>query len=351
MAAKDYGPLRSAISIIGGVLYLVSSVAAVPLVWRLIVHLRAGQPDLALAWALGLAALILFLLAWFVIDRVCNVAIDSVEEMARMHRTTRAAADRQAQMLADLIERIDGLTHWTAMSEATRSLLVRRREIDVFAKQIESAIGEGDWPEASRLIEMYEEHFGDHEMAEQFRKQLGSAHEAADDRVIRGRITEVRRLMDEQNFPAAEMALTRLCNDFPDDKRLDDLRSTFVRAQRRYREGVEDTFRRLLADRKFEEAAPLIDEMRWLDSDALAAYREQWKDCLRQAQHEARDSFSAAVKDKQWAKAVEIGDVILARFPDTTLAAEVRKHIDALRQRANPAAAPEGQSEPGPAEQ
>lgn len=334
MAAKEYGPVRAAMAIVGAVIYLLASLSALPLVLTLISGMRTGDRGTALAGGLGLGGVLVVVLGWSAMTRLLGVVIDGVEELGRLHRTTRAASDRQAQMLADLIERVDGVAHWTAMSEPTRSLLVRQREIDVFRKQIETAIGEGDWPVANQLIGTYEQHFADKATADAFRTRLWSAREAADDREVRQRISDIRRLTDEANFPAAELALTRLSSDHPDDKRLDDLRSTLAKAQRRHREGLEERFRQLLADKRFEEAAPLLEEMPWLEPDTLAGYREQWKECVRQAQHEARQLFSTAVKDRQWARAAEHGELILARFPDTVLANEVRTVIETLRQRA-----------------
>ncbi len=292
--------------------------------------------------------LLVAVMGWFILSGLLNLQIDVAEEAARLHRTTRAAADRQAQILADVVERLDGLAHWTALSESTRGLLVRRREQEVFAKQIETAIEEGDWPEAVRLIDLFAEHFDDPALTARLRERIDSARGAADERVVRTRIAEVRSLIDGLNFPAAELVLNRLAGEFPTDRRLDDLRSTFVRARRRHGEAMQDRFHRLLGERRLEEALGLLDELGWLDGEALAALREQWKETFRQSQHEARDDFTAAVKAKQWARAGEIGELILTRYPDSSLAADVRKLIEGLRQRAR--SEPAGQGAPMPVE-
>jgi uncharacterized protein with HEPN domain len=45
-------------------------------------------------------------------------------------------------------------------------------------------------------------------------------------------------------------------------------------------------------------------------------------------------SFRLAVQDRQWAEAARVGDRIIAEFPNTRMAAEIRDVIDGLRQRA-----------------
>lgn len=319
---------------VGGIVYATSTVAAVLLVWLLLRQAGRGESDGAIALGLALAGLLVLVMAWYVAAGVLNVIIDNEEELGRLHRSSRSASEQQAQMLADVIGRLDGLAHWTAMSEATRSLLVRKREIEVFVKHIEMAINESDWAEADRLIAMFQDHFGDAALAGQLREQLQSARGAADDREIRARIGEIRKLMDEPNFPAAELALTRLSQQYPNDRRLDDLRSTFARAQKRYQSATRERFARLLEEGKFEQAAPLLDEMTWLEPGELNTCREQWKERVRIVQQEARNAFTAAVKEKQWSKAIEHGEEILRRFPDTTLAGDVRKLIDRLREKA-----------------
>jgi hypothetical protein len=332
--AREHRPLRGAINMVSGVVYATSTVAAVLLVWLLARQMGRGDADGAIALGLGLVGLLAMVMAWYVAAGVLNVIIDNEEELGRLHRSSRSASEQQAQMLADVIGRLDGLAHWTAMSEATRSLLVRKREIEVFVKHIELAINEGDWPEADRLIAMFQDHFGDATLAGQLRGQLESARGAADDRDIRSRIGEIRKLMDEPNFPAAELALTRLGQQYPNDRRLDDLRSTFVRAQKRYQSATREQFARLLEEGKFEQAAPLIDEMTWLEPAELNACRDQWKDRVRVLQQDARAAFTAAVKEKQWSKAIEHGEEILRRFAETALANDVGKLIDRLREKA-----------------
>jgi hypothetical protein len=283
---------------------------------------------------LAVIGLLVLILAWFALSAMLNLLIGHAGEVARQRRAFETLGNQQAKLLTDIVERLDGLSHWAAMSEATRSVLVRQREIEVFTIQIQQAIGQGQWDEADRLVQMFRSHFGDVSHADQLSQELNTARDMAGDRVVRGRINEIRRLMDELNFPAAELAIARLAEEHPSDKRSDDLRATLVRAQRRHHEAVDEKFRQHVRDFEFDKAARLIEEMTWLEPDALAALRQQWKDAVRHGQVEARTAFTNAVKERHWAVAVEHAEKILARYPETVLAADVRKLIDKLHERA-----------------
>ena len=48
--------------------------------------------------------------------------------------------------------------------------------------------------------------------------------------------------------------------------------------------------------------------------------------------------FKQAVNDHRWSEAAQVGDLIIAEYPNTKMADEVRSMIDALRVRASQAA-------------
>ena len=332
---KEQGEVRGVLVLVSAAIYALCGVAAVPLAWMMVVHLVDGQREPAAIYGLALLGLVVLILAWFALSAMLNLLIGHVGEVARQRHTVETVGAQQAKLLTDIIERLDGLAHWAAMSEATRSVLVRQREIEVFTLQIQQAIGQGQWDEADRLVQMFRSHFGDVSHADELSRELTTARDLAGDRVVRGRINEIRRLMDELNFPAAELAIARLAEEHPGDKRTEDLRATLVRAERRHHETMEEDFRQHLREFEFDKAARLIEEMTWLEPAGLAALRLQWKEALRQGQIDDRTAFSAAVKERHWNVAVEYAEKILARYPDTTLAGDVRKLIDKLHERAD----------------
>lgn len=332
--AKDGGAPRGYLSLVSGIVAVLGLLAAGLLSWLLVVRLSQGNVDGAMPAALGLIGVALVLVVWFTAVAIMNMLGAQQRELARLNRAMKSAGERDLQLVGEQLERLDGLAHWTAMSEATRSLLVRKREVDVFCRQIQTCIDEDDWTEAEQLILLFEEHFKDDELARKLRQQLSSARDIADDQDIRGRIAEVRSLIDDRNFPAAEMSLNRLAKDHPNDHRLDDLRATFMRARRRETEAGQQKFGALLSAGKLEQAAAVLDDLTWIDDEVVKQLREQWKSAFRQHQTEAKEQFRMACREKQWAKALTLGERILTRFADTSLAGEVRRVIDTVRQRA-----------------
>jgi outer membrane protein assembly factor BamD (BamD/ComL family) len=53
-----------------------------------------------------------------------------------------------------------------------------------------------------------------------------------------------------------------------------------------------------------------------------------------------REQFAHAVQEQRWREAIRIGDAIIADFPNTKMAQEVREKMDVLRQRADEPASP-----------
>ncbi|MCG3177744.1 MAG: hypothetical protein BIFFINMI_00064 [Phycisphaerae bacterium] len=349
---SSHKQLRSFLRLVGVIVSTACSLAAVGLVWLAIASLERGQYGSAVVAGLALLSVAVAAVLWYALSGAILVTVSQSHALHKLARQQQEEGQRQAKLLTDLVDRLDTLAHWTAMSEATRSLLVRQREFEVFRKQIESAIGEADWAEAERLIDLFREHFKDTERTAQLVNKLDSARSAADDRHIRTRIAEVRKLIDDGNFAAADMALGRLAADHPDDARLDDLRATFTRARKRYTEDGEQRFHRLVAENRLDDAAMILDELAWVDAGLIGELRDKWNKAFKQGQVEAKESFRVAMRKKEWSRALTLGEAILHRFADTPLAGEVRRVIDIVRDRARAAAArpaaaaPKAQAQP-----
>jgi outer membrane protein assembly factor BamD (BamD/ComL family) len=74
-----------------------------------------------------------------------------------------------------------------------------------------------------------------------------------------------------------------------------------------------------------------------LDQHLTAAEAEPLRELARGVITKARENlgaqFKLAVRDRQWREAVPIGERIIAEFPNSRMAAEVRDVIDNLRQK------------------
>ena len=103
-----------------------------------------------------------------------------------------------------------------------------------------------------------------------------------------------------------------------------------------YKSDLERRFRLAANEGRADEAMEL---MRELDAYLSLTEAEPLRELSRGIIGKARDSlggqFKNAVQDKRWAEAVRIGERIIAEFPNTRMATEVRDVIDGLRIRAS----------------
>ena len=99
---------------------------------------------------------------------------------------------------------------------------------------------------------------------------------------------------------------------------------------------------------RVERAGYALVDRNLASTDPIAAQAEAVREALRNIpmaqnivlKHRERLSghFKNAVNDHRWSEAAQVGDLIIAEYPNTKMADEVRSMIDALRVRASQAA-------------
>ena len=123
---------------------------------------------------------------------------------------------------------------------------------------------------------------------------------------------------------------------FPDSSRVLSLRSRVEQAQAAYKADLERRFLMAAQEGHADNALTLLKE---LDPYLTIVEGEPLRELARGVIGKARDNlgaqFKLAVQDRRWRQAASIGEQIIAEFPNSRMAAEVRDVIDGIRIRAN----------------
>jgi hypothetical protein len=82
---------------------------------------------------------------------------------------------------------------------------------------------------------------------------------------------------------------------------------------------------------------------RYLDKGEAGRLSEYAEAVVAKHRENLSVQFKIAVNDHRWADAARVGDAIMAEFPNTKMAEEVRSMIDVLRTRATQAAVAAGE--------
>lgn len=230
---------------------------------------------------------------------------------------------------------IEAMTRESGLSEGAKRVLHRREERELLRREIQRDIADSDWDAATVLVKELAERFGYRADAEEFRGRIERARVENMDRAVGLAVSELDRLIGARRWTDAFAEAARITRLHPDSPLVEGLRQRVDDARARYKAELERRFLMAAQRDEIEVAMQLLKE---LDSYLSEADGERFREVARGVIGKARDNlgvrFKLALQDRNWAAALEVGERIVADFPNTRMADEVREMMDSLRARA-----------------
>lgn len=245
---------------------------------------------------------------------------------------TPSADPRVIKLLEQLVEQ-------TMLTDNTRSVLFRTRELDLLRATIEDDIAHGDYDAAVVLCDDMAQRFGAREEAEQFRTRIQRArreHYEANVHAALGRLDE---MLAKRNWAQAHEEAARIRRLYPDSAAVAELDNRINAARQEHKHDLETRFIDAAGREDIETAMPLLRELdRYLTPDDAVRLRDLAQSVIARHRENLGVQFKLAVNDRRWAEAARIGQAIIEEFPNSKMAEEVKPMIDVLRTRATQAA-------------
>jgi hypothetical protein len=233
------------------------------------------------------------------------------------------------------VRAIEQLAKEQALSDDARRVLNRGRERELLRKAIEEDIVAEDWDAAMVLVKELAERFGYRTDAENFRTRIETARYQTLERRVEEAIRGLDSMIVARRWEDALSEAARISRLYPDSPRIEGLRHRVVQAQSRYKQDLERRFLLAAEQDRAEEALALLKELdHYLTEPEAEPYREVAKGVIGKARENLGVQFKLAVQDRQWSRAAEVGDRIIAEFPNSRMAQEIREMIDGIRERA-----------------
>jgi hypothetical protein len=252
---------------------------------------------------------------------------------SRQRLESESRLERHVEALADAVRL---LRDQSALSDDARRVLNRRVERDLLCRAIEEDIQTENWDAAVVLCQELAERFGYRAEAEEFRARIEAARAEIQDRRVRDSIANLDGLIVQRRWDDAAQEAARVQRLFPDSPKVERLRERVAQARNVYKEDLERRFLDAANQSRIDEAMALLKE---LDLYLLESEAEQFREVARGVIGKARENlgaqFKIAVRDRRWSAAAALGRRIIAEFPNTRMAAEVRGMMDGILSKAN----------------
>lgn len=302
---------------------------------------RRSPAPLLIGWAYGLATLggvgLIALGLWerdqtFAVAGVIAIGVVAIGLPITIWAMRGRGSSGDSAAVVDAVER---LMEHAALSDDARRVLNRRADRHLIRQAIEEDMNAGDHESALVLVRELAERFGYRSDAEELRARI----EAARFEAVEHRITEATGRLDaligERRWDEAMTEAARITRTHPDSHRVEGLRHRVESAKATYKADLERRFLLAAQQDRVDDAMTLLHEMdQYMTEQEAGPLQEVARGVIGKARENLGVQFRLAVQDRRWRHAAELGDRIIAEFPNTRMAQEVRDMIDGIRSRA-----------------
>ncbi|MGP1310053.1 MAG: hypothetical protein ACTS27_07650 [Phycisphaerales bacterium] len=259
--------------------------------------------------------------------------------LATFPMAIRAGANADApnprESFDKIAKAIERLTQEGGLSETAKRILHRKEERRLLRAAIEQDIHDKDYDAALILVRELADRFGYRVDAEEFRERIERARAQNIDREVLQAIENLESMLRERNWSDAFAEAARIQRLFPESHRVQRLRERVEDAKGRYKVDLERRFLLCAQREQIDDAMKLLKELdHYLTEQEAEPFREVARGVIGKARDNLGVRFKLAVQDRAWVDAVDVGERIVAEFPNSQMAAEVREMLDALRERA-----------------
>ena len=236
--------------------------------------------------------------------------------------------DEVATLLRSINERV-------LLSDTAKRIAYRHEDIQSLRKTIKEDVQKRRFDAAMALVAELSQTYGYLEEAENFRDQIHAARVAEQEEKINAAIANLDDILARHDYEKAGREAAKIQRLYPDSDKVKKLVRRVIESREAYKKQLERDFLAAAERDEVDRAIELLKEMdRYLTEQEAEPYREVARGVIGKKRDNLGVQFKIAVHDKEWMRAVRVGEQIIAEFPNTKMADEVRNMLDLLRERA-----------------
>ncbi len=259
--------------------------------------------------------------------------------LSRVFKILDALRDNSVKLeqVTNALEKISSglaqINHSTRVSETAKAIAFRDADRQSLREAVFDKLQQQDFSAAEEIINEIAKQPEYKELAEQLRAQTDRYHDATDQERLNQVIAHINKLLDDCQWGRASAQIEGLIKAHPDNEQAKAMRQILLdKKQERKRillAAWDDAIQKQETDRSLE----ILKELdQYLTPNEGLALQEAARDVFRTKLHNLGVQFAIAVTEKRWVGALEIGQNIIADFPNSKMSEEIRSKLDVLKQ-------------------
>ena len=233
---------------------------------------------------------------------------------------------------------IEELRENSMLSDNAKRVLFRDRELDMLRSAIEDDIARADYNAAITLCDEMSALFGQRQEAEAFRSRIAQARAQQYELEVQAALDQFDASLEENNWAVVHQQAARIRRLYPDSHVVRDLESRIETARNKHKSELEGRFLEAAEQDDPAAAMQLLKQLdHYLSRDEAQGLTAAAQAVILRHRESLGHAFRSAVSEHRWAEAAEQGEAIIAEYPNSQMASEVRPMIEVLRSRAGQA--------------
>lgn len=317
-------------------LLMISLMASVAMV-ILTMTRPAGDPEAgtlggteSMLWVVLVTAELLALMWSVVIYGLVRILATSQGAMAGLS----SRVHRVETLLDEASSGIKELAELAPLSDRAKRLLHRDREVEALREATHEDIIRQDYKRAEDLADTIETELGYADEAAELRTEIAKSRDATVEEKIDLAIARVDDLCNNHKWARALRETQRVLRLFPDNPKVAALPDRIMAARNDVKRQLLQSYGEAVRKNDVDAGVKLLQELdTYLTPQEGAALQESARGVFKARLHNLGVQFAICVSDNRWQDAIEAGDAIIAEFPNSRFAQEVREKMQLLRSR------------------
>ncbi len=263
--------------------------------------------------------------AILILVRISNIVDTLKDNSSKLEDVTK--------VLENISDGLKEIGQYTRLSETAKAIAFRDAERASLQEAVSQKLNQLDFEAAYELIDEISQRPEYCYLSDELRTQAEKHRNTVRDKRIDEIIDQIDALLDQRQWSKASVQIEGLINAFPDSERSRSMRQRLYNKKEQHKKELLSQWDAAVQRQDTDKSLNILQELdHYLTPNEALALQEAAKDVFRTKLHNLGVRFSMAVSDRNWADALDVGQKIIADFPNSRMSEEIRSKLDVLKQ-------------------
>ncbi len=237
--------------------------------------------------------------------------------------------------LVQLANTLNMVSNQQLLSDRAKSIAYRKRDLEALRSAIKEEMSLSDWEAALVLANEIGVQFGYKQEADRLRDVINDRRQEVVQQQITDAISVIDKHARSEQWALAAREAERLREQFPHVEQVLNLPREIETRRTAHKKQLLESWHESVTRKDIDGSIEILKKLDlYLTPTEAESMQETARGIFKEKLNSLRTQFSVAVQDHNWTEAARVGDIIIADFPNTRVAQEVKEKMAVLKERA-----------------